>query len=117
MGMKKGVCLLLACIVSMGCLAFPAGAFDIEENVTEITERRATGHFDGLDPDDPDGVGFYNTFTYYGNLASGEEDSIYMQAHGSIGYAYVYVDEETGGFNNSTWYAMQSSSGRIDVYN
>ena len=46
MGLKKGVCLLLACIVSMGFLAFPAGAFDIEENVTEITERRATGHFD-----------------------------------------------------------------------
>lgn len=46
MGMKKGVCLLLACIVTMGCLAFPAGASNIEEGVTEITERRATGHFD-----------------------------------------------------------------------
>lgn len=72
---------------------------------------------DGLDPDDSNGVGFYNTFTYFGNLASGGEDSIYMQSHASIGYAYVYVDASSGGLNNSTWYAMQSSSGRINVYN
>ena len=99
-------------------IVFTLSSIDITHNANQTTwDAYDLNGIDGLDPDDPDGVGFYNTFTYYGNLASGEEDSIYMQAHGSIGYAYVYVDEETGGFNNSTWYAMQSSSGRIDVYN
>ena len=77
----------------------------------------ALNGIDELDPNESAGVGFYNTFTYFGNLASGGKDRIYMQAHASIGYAYVYVDAGTGGLNNSTWYAMQSSSGRINVYN
>lgn len=77
----------------------------------------ALNGIDELDPNESAGVGFYNTFTYFGNLASGGKDRIYMQAHASIGYAYVYVVAGTGGLNNSTWYAMQSSSGRINVYN
>lgn len=77
----------------------------------------ALNGIDKLDPDDNEGIGFYNQYTYYGNLASGQEDDIYLQAHASIGYSYVYIDAESGGFNNSTWYAMNSSSGQVTVYN
>lgn len=101
---------------------------DIEFTLSKMTPTATTNQtswdayalngIDGLDPNDSAaGVGFYNSFTYFGNIASGGEDSIYIQAHASVGYAYVYVDAATGGINNSTWYAMQSSSGRIDVYN
>ena len=49
MGMKKSICLLAACIVTVGCLSVPVNAVSGEESATEIfgiTERRATGHFD-----------------------------------------------------------------------
>ena len=46
MGMKRGFCLLFACIAIFSCIPAQAAAADIEEQVTEITERRATGKFD-----------------------------------------------------------------------
>lgn len=46
MGMKRYLCLLLACISIFSCASISAVAADIEEQVTEITERRATGKFD-----------------------------------------------------------------------
>ena len=46
MGMKKYLCLLLACISIFSCVPAQPVAADIEEQVTEITERRATGKFD-----------------------------------------------------------------------
>ena len=46
MGLKKGFCLLLACVAILGCLSVPAAAVSTEELVFEVTERRATRHFD-----------------------------------------------------------------------
>ena len=46
MGLKKYLCLLLACISIFSCVSVPAVAADIEGQATEITERRATGKFD-----------------------------------------------------------------------
>ena len=46
MGMKRYLCLLFACISIFSCVPTQAAAADIEEQVTEITERRATGKFD-----------------------------------------------------------------------
>lgn len=44
--MKRYLCLLFACISIFSCVPAQAAAADIEEQVTEITERRATGKFD-----------------------------------------------------------------------
>jgi hypothetical protein len=44
--MKRYLCLLFACISIFSCVPAQAAATDIEEQVTEITERRATGKFD-----------------------------------------------------------------------
>ncbi len=49
MGMKRYLCLLLACILIFSCVSAPAAAVDIadiEEQATEITAQRATGKFD-----------------------------------------------------------------------
>jgi hypothetical protein len=46
MRMKRYLCLLFACISIFSCVPAQAAAADIEEQVTEITERRATGKFD-----------------------------------------------------------------------
>ena len=49
MGMKRSICLLVACILAMGCLSVPVDAASGEEcvsGISEIAERRATGHFD-----------------------------------------------------------------------
>lgn len=46
MGLKRYICILFACIAVFSCLSVFASAADIEEQVTEISERRATGKFD-----------------------------------------------------------------------
>lgn len=46
MDLKKGLCLLLACLTIFGCFSAPAAAIGIEEQTIDISERRATGHFD-----------------------------------------------------------------------
>ena len=46
MGMKKGFCLLLACVAALGCLSVPTAAVSTEEQVFDVVERRATRHFD-----------------------------------------------------------------------
>jgi len=46
MGMKRYLCLLLACIAIFSCVSVPAAAADIGEQATGITEPRATGKFD-----------------------------------------------------------------------
>lgn len=46
MGLKRYLCLLLACISIVSCVSAPAAATDIGEQAMEITERRATGKFD-----------------------------------------------------------------------
>lgn len=46
MGMKRGFCLLFACIAIFSCISAQAAAADIEEQAAEIAELRATGKFD-----------------------------------------------------------------------
>ena len=46
MGLKRHFCLLFACIAMFSCLSVTVAAADLEEPVTEISERRATGKFD-----------------------------------------------------------------------
>lgn len=99
-------------------LSFTFSSVDVTDRLRQTTwEVYNLNGIDGLAPGNPNGVGFYNLYYFDGDILSGEEAQIYMQAHGSIGYSYVYVDAEAGGLNNSTWYAMQSSSARIHVYN
>ena len=46
MGMKRGFCLLFACIAIFSCIPAQAAAADIGEQAAEIAEPRATGEFD-----------------------------------------------------------------------
>ena len=46
MGMKRGFCLLFACIAIFSCISAQAAAADIGEQAAEIAEPRATGEFD-----------------------------------------------------------------------
>ena len=46
MGLKRYLCLLLACISILSCVSVPVAAVDNGGRTTEITERRATGKFD-----------------------------------------------------------------------
>ena len=46
MGLRRHLCLLLACIAMFSCLSVTGAAADFEEQATEISERRATGKFD-----------------------------------------------------------------------
>ena len=43
MGMKRGFCLLFACIAIFSCISAQAAAADIGEQAAEIAEPRATG--------------------------------------------------------------------------
>ena len=46
MGMKRGFCLLFACIAIFSCAPAQAAAAGVGEQVTEIVALRATGKFD-----------------------------------------------------------------------
>ncbi len=46
MVLKKSLCLLLTCLTIFGCFSVPAAAVGIDEQAIDISERRATGHFD-----------------------------------------------------------------------
>lgn len=46
MGLRRHLCLLLACIAMFSCLSVTGAAADLEEQAIEISERRATGKFD-----------------------------------------------------------------------
>lgn len=46
MGLRRSLCLVFACIAMFSCLSVTCAAADLEEQATEISERRATGKFD-----------------------------------------------------------------------
>lgn len=64
-----------------------------------------------------DGVGAFNMLYYDDPISAGDTDRVTVQVNGVIGYDYMFVDPEVGGFNNSTWYAYASASNTVTCNN
>lgn len=60
-----------------------------------------------------EGVGAFNMLYYDNPIAAGDTDRVTVQVNGVIGYDYMFVDPEVGGFNNSTWYAYATASNTV----
>ena len=101
MQLKKYSCLLLVCVIVFSCLSVPAVAVDTEKQITEVSDRRATGHFDFKIPG--------NTIMEAGNsfpMEYGETITItasYSPANASMDFGLIDFD---GGF-----YPIRASGG------